>query len=115
MKEIIAARFMAMFMMVLTGLSLVVQVSKADLPGPGNNKVAYYVFDSGGPDHFPLTTFTGEANIVVLFEGTLWELADSAHYSSGWMRNVNYHSYSEIIRDVRILRQSIPEELRVMS
>jgi hypothetical protein len=80
------------------------QTSAADLPGPGNNKVAYYVFDSGGPDHFPLTSFTDLANIVVLFEGTLWELADSAHYNSGWMRNVNYHSYSEILRDVRILQ-----------
>jgi hypothetical protein len=103
-KEIIPARSIVVFMIALLGLSPVVQVSKADLPGPGNNKVAYYVFDSGGPDHFPLTTFTEGANIVVLFEGTLWELADSAHYSSGWMRNVNYHSYSEIIRDVRILQ-----------
>ncbi len=74
------------------------------LPSPGNNKVAYYVFDSGGPDHYPLTTFTDKANIVVLFEGTLWELADSVHYSTGWMRNVNYHYYSEIFRDIRILQ-----------
>jgi hypothetical protein len=78
--------------------------AEAGLPAAGNNKVAYYVFDSGGPDHFPLTSFTDAANIVILFEGTLWELADSAHYNSGWMRNVNYHSYAEIIRDVRILQ-----------
>lgn len=80
------------------------QISKADLPAPAENKVAYYVFDSGGPDRYPLPTFTDLANIVVIFEGTLWELADSAHYNSGWMRNVNYHSYSEIIRDIRVLQ-----------
>jgi hypothetical protein len=40
----------------------------------------------------------------VLFEGKLWELADSVHYATGWMRNINYHYYSEIIRDVRILQ-----------
>ena len=44
---------------------------EGNLPLPGTNKVAYYVFDSGGPDHFPLTTFTDAANIVVLFEGKL--------------------------------------------
>jgi hypothetical protein len=81
------------------------QAGEEGIPASGNNKVAYYVFDSGGPDHFPLTTFTDAANIVVLFEGTLWELADSTHYSSGWMRNVNYHSYAEIIKDVRILQR----------
>ncbi len=74
------------------------------LPAPGNNKVAYYVFDSGGPDHFPLTTFTDAANIVVLFEGTLWELADSVHYHSGWMGNAIYTSYARILRDVRVLQ-----------
>jgi hypothetical protein len=74
------------------------------LPAAGSYKVAYYVFDSGGPDHYPLTSFTDSANVVILFEGTLWELADSVHYSTGWMRNVIYHSYSEILRDVRILQ-----------
>ena len=80
------------------------ELSSSDIPAAANNKVAYYVFDSGGPDHFPLTSFTDEANIVVLFEGKLWELADSVHYSTGWMRNVIYHYYSEIMRDVRILQ-----------
>jgi hypothetical protein len=91
-------------LLLLLGAGPFRQISVADLPGPGNNKVAYYVFDSGGPDHFPLTSFTDLANIVVLFEGTLWELADSAHYNSGWMRNVIYHSYSEILRDVKVLQ-----------
>jgi len=89
----------------LTGSSPAVQNSKNELPAPGDNKVAYYVFDSHGPDHYPLTSFTDEANIVVIFEGTLWELADSVHYSTGWMRNVNYHYYSEIIRDIRVLQK----------
>ena len=92
------------FVILILNVGPATHVTKAQLPAPGNNKVAYYVFDSGGPDHYPLTTFTDLANIVVIFEGTLWELADSAHYNSGWMRNVNYHSYSEIIRDIRVLQ-----------
>jgi hypothetical protein len=85
-------------------LSSFLQELEADIPDPYNNRVAYYVFDSGGPDHFPLTSFTDEANIVVVFEGTLWELADSVHYDTGWMRNVNYHYFSEVIRDIKILQ-----------
>lgn len=73
-------------------------------PAPGYNKVAYYVFDSGGPDHYPMTSFSDEANIVIVFEGTLWELADSAHYATGWMRNVVYHSHAEVLRDIRALQ-----------
>ncbi|MDR3627189.1 MAG: T9SS type A sorting domain-containing protein [Ignavibacteriaceae bacterium] len=75
-----------------------------NLPSAGNNKVAYYVFDSGGPDHYPLTSFTDNANIVVIFEGTLWELADSVHYATGWMQNVNYKYYSQILSDIRTLQ-----------
>lgn len=104
MKRMTLAEIMAGLVCLLTSMGPALHASEAGLPGPGHNKVAYYVFDSGGPDHFPLTTFTDGANIVVLFEGTLWELADSAHYSTGAMRNVNYHSYGEIIRDVRILQ-----------
>lgn len=74
------------------------------LPAPGENRVAYYVFDSGGPDRYPMTSFTDEANIVVVFEGTLWELADSAHYATTWMRNVNYHSHAEVLRDIKALQ-----------
>jgi Secretion system C-terminal sorting domain/Glycosyl hydrolases family 18 len=103
MKIIVLIRIV-MLVFLLTNFSSAMPILQLDLPAAGNNKVAYYVFDSGGPDHFPLTTFTDEANIVVLFEGTLWELADSIHYSTGWMRNVNYHYYCEIIRDVRILQ-----------
>jgi len=81
-----------------------VRGAETDLPAPGNNKVAYYVFDSGGPDHYPMPTFTDAANIVVVFEGTLWELADSTHYATSWMRNVNYHSHAEVLRDIKALQ-----------
>jgi hypothetical protein len=91
------------FIFLLTSFNSL-QILNAQIPEQWNNKVAYYVFDSGGPDHFPLTSFTDEANIVVVFEGTLWELADSVHYDTGWMRNVNYRYFSEIIRDIRILQ-----------
>lgn len=91
---------------ILIAIITLLQDLKAGIPPAGNNKVAYYVFDSGGPDHYPLTSFTDEANIVVIFEGTLWELADSAHYYTGWMTttNMNYNRYSQIIRDIKILQ-----------
>ncbi len=104
MKEDVFVVIVAALMLLTSAASSAMHGSKAGLPAPGNNKVAYYVFDSGGPDHYSLTSFTDSANIVVLFEGTLWELADSTHYSTGWMRNVNYHYYSEILRDVRVLQ-----------
>jgi Secretion system C-terminal sorting domain len=104
MKRILLPPFAVIMIMLFTSRVHAFQLEKTGLPAPGNNKVAYYVFDSGGPDHYPLTSFTDSANIVVIFEGTLWELADSVHYSTGWMRNVNYHSYSEILRDIRILQ-----------
>ncbi len=87
-----------MLFILSSSITAALQLTKNEIPSSTNNKVAYYVFDSGGPDHFSLTSFTDEANIVVLFEGKLWELADSVHYSTGWMRNVNYHYYSEIIK-----------------
>jgi hypothetical protein len=104
MRRIVSGRIIVVLTSLFASTGQALYGSGADLPAPGNNKVAYYVFDSGGPDHFPLTSFTDEANIVVLFEGKLWELVDSVHYSTGWMRNVNYHYYSEIIRDVRVLQ-----------
>ena len=102
MKEAIAQ--LAVLFFLLININVAQQNITADIPAAGNNKVAYYVFDSHGPDHLPLTSFTDEANIVVIFEGTLWELADSLHYATGWMHNVVYHHYSEIIRDIKILQ-----------
>lgn len=76
------------------------------LPAAGQNKVAYYVFDvtPAGQGILPMTTFTNNANIVVVFEGTLWELADTVHYNSGWMQNAYYHSKRQILEDIQTLR-----------
>ena len=104
MKNKLSPGIIIVILIFLTNSIPAIQNSKNELPAPGDNKVAYYVFDSHGPDHFPLTSFSDEANIVIIFEGTLWELADSVHYSTGWMRNVNYHYYSEILKDVRTLQ-----------
>lgn len=81
-------------------------VVAAALPSPF--KVAYYAFDAT-PNVLPLTNFANEANVVVLFEGTAWEMADSVHYgsSSSYILNVNpnYHSYKSIRDHVKILQQ----------
>ncbi len=103
MKERLLLKLTAMIILVLA-VNPFPSNLMADIPPAGSNKVAYYVFDSHGPDHLPLTSFTDKANVVVIFEGTLWELADSAHYSTGWMKNVVYRHYKEILRDVRILQ-----------
>lgn len=74
---------------------------------PTKFKVAYYAYDAT-PNLLPLTNFANEANVVVLFEGTPWEIADSAHYgsSSSYILTVNpnYHSYKSIMNHVRILQ-----------
>jgi hypothetical protein len=97
-------RVLSLMGLTICAIAAVLQQSEAQLPAPGTNRVAYYVFDSHGPDHYPLTSFSDLANVVVIFEGTLWELADSAHYNSGWMRNVVYKSYSQILGDIRVLQ-----------
>ncbi|SHN25811.1 glycosyl hydrolase family 18 protein [Chitinophaga sp. CF418] len=75
---------------------------------PTHFKVAYYAFDAT-PNQLPLTQFANEANVVVLFEGTAWEMADSVHYGSSgsYILNVNpnYHSYKSIRDHVRVLQQ----------
>ncbi len=83
-----------------------VGASTSALPAAGQNKVAYYVFDvtPAGQGILPLTTFTNNANIVVVFEGTLWELADTVHYNSGWMHNAYYTSKRQILNDIQTLR-----------
>lgn len=97
----------------LTGLLVlfIASSSFSALPGVGENKVAYYVFDCTpvGQDKLPMTDFTDEANIVVVFEGTLWELADSTHYgsTSSYILNINggpYEYYKQILDDIQTLR-----------
>jgi hypothetical protein len=102
MMRTLLVPFPALLLLVLAYVDVAAQ--PAAIPEAGNAKVAYYVFDSGGPDHLPLTGFTDRANIVVVFEGTLWELADSVHYHTTWMRNVVYSSYAQIRRDMQELR-----------
>lgn len=76
------------------------------LPPTGQNKVAYYAFDATPVDQgiLPLTTFTDKANIVVVFEGTLWELADTVHYNTGWMKNAYYTHKKQVLDDIQTLR-----------
>src|SRR6218665_2114877 len=76
------------------------------LPAVGQNKVAYYTFDATpvGQGVLPMTTFTDQANIVIVFEGTLWELADTVHYNSGWMQNAYYKHKRQVLADIQTLR-----------
>ena len=78
-----------------------------DFPPVGYNKIAYYAFDATPVDQGfrSLTDFTDNANIVVVFEGTLWELADTVHYDTRWMRNRIYTAKKQILDDIRILQE----------
>ncbi|TWR27185.1 hypothetical protein FPZ42_09155 [Mucilaginibacter achroorhodeus] len=82
------------------------RLSTQALPAAGQNKVAYYAFDVTPAKQgvLPLTTFTDKANVVVIFEGTLWELADTVHYNSGWMQNAYYKNKRQILQDIQTLR-----------
>ena len=86
--------------------TLLVTCSSFALPAVGDNKVAYYAFDATtvGQTMPSLISFTDHANIVVVFEGTLWELADTVHYNSNWMRNAVYSSKKQILNDIQKLR-----------
>ena len=93
-----------------TGKSLTtdadISIQPLSLPAVGQSKVAYYAFDAtpSGQGILPLTTFTDNANVVIVFEGTLWELADTVHYNSGWMNNAYYHSKRQVLADIQTLR-----------
>ena len=87
------------------------QELQAGLPAPGNNKVAYYAFDATpvSQGKLRLTDFTDNANIIVLFEGTIFELCDSVHYgsSSSYILTINggpYKYYRQILDDIKILQ-----------
>lgn len=81
-------------------------LAAASLPGTGQNKVAYYAFDATPVNQgvMTLTNFTDKANIIVVFEGTLWELADTVHYNSGWMQNAYYKNKKKVLEDIQTLR-----------
>jgi|WetSurMetagenome_2_1015567.scaffolds.fasta_scaffold96739_2 hypothetical protein len=96
------------FYVALIGLvAFLLTASSYGLPPDGKNKVAYYAFDATPVDQgmLPLTAFTDNANIVVVFEGTLWELADTAHYNTGAMHNAVYASKKQILNDIQALRK----------
>lgn len=95
-------------MVVNIGLLLILWVIDSPaIPPLGYAKVAYYTFDATPVDQgtLSLTDFTDNANIVVVFEGTLWELADTVHYDTQWMRNKVYGSKKRILEDIRKLRE----------
>lgn len=82
------------------------------LPDPNDNRVAYYAFDATTVDQEKprINDFTDEANIVVVFEGTLWELAYPELYGSddAYILNINggpYSTYNQILDDIQSLRQ----------
>jgi hypothetical protein len=80
------------------------------IPASTNNKVAYYTFDAtptGSPAvKLSMLTFAKSANIVIVFEGSAWELADTVHYgsSSSIMLSGYYKSYRAIRRDMQALQ-----------
>ncbi|WDF55828.1 EndoS/ChiA family endoglycosidase [Mucilaginibacter sp. KACC 22063] len=88
------------------GVSQNMSLAATALPAAGQNKVAYYVFDVTPVNQgiLPLTTFTDKANVVIVFEGTLWELADTVHYNSGAMQNAYYKNKRQILADIQTLR-----------
>jgi hypothetical protein len=97
-----------LFLLGVLGLNaFLTEAYSSNLPEVGKNKVAYYAFDATPVEQgvLSLTTFTDNANIVVVFEGTLWELADTANYSTGAMRNAVYSSKKQIINDIQTLRK----------
>ncbi|MDF2514849.1 MAG: hypothetical protein K0R59_145 [Sphingobacterium sp.] len=70
----------------------------------GPYKVAYYAFDNGGPR---ISEFAPDANVVVLFEGSVWAMADTLRYpfSDNYIKaNTNYKSYKALLADVRTLQ-----------
>ncbi|MBV7533733.1 glycosyl hydrolase family 18 protein [Chitinophaga sp. sic0106] len=83
-----------------------VRTELVTLPAAGQNKVAYYAFDATpqGQGYMSLTNFTDKANIIVVFEGTLWELADTVNYNSGWMINSIYKNKKKVLEDIQTLR-----------
>ncbi|MBB6130732.1 glycoside hydrolase family 18 protein, partial [Mucilaginibacter lappiensis] len=79
-------------------------VVEPDLTIKGPYKVAYYAFDHNG---LPLSTFAPDANVVILFEGTIWAMADPQNYpfAENYIHtNRNYTSYEQIIQDIRVLQ-----------
>lgn len=84
--------------------------STTTIPASTNNKVAYYAFDAtptGNPAvKLSMLNFAKNANIVVVFEGSAWELADTVHYTYAGtlMLSGYYKSYRAILNDIHTLQ-----------
>lgn len=84
--------------------------SATTIPATTNNKVAYYTFDAtptGSPAvKLSMLQFAKSANIVIVFEGSAWELADTVHYGStnSIMLSGYYKNYRAIINDMHTLQ-----------
>lgn len=85
---------------------------KRSIPEAWNNRVAYYAFDATpvGQKKLSLTDFSDKANIVVVFEGTIFELADPEHYGKddAYILSITdgpYNRYEQIIDDIHTLQE----------
>jgi hypothetical protein len=110
MKKSLFTIFFVIILIQMTPMSIS-QVSFGELPETGHNKVAYYAFDATPVNQgkLRLTNFTDKANIIILFEGNIFELCDSVHYgkSSSYILTINggpYKYYKQILNDVQLLR-----------
>lgn len=84
---------------------------RRSIPEAWNNRVAYYAFDATpvGQEKLSLTDFSDKANIIVLFEGNIFELADPEHYGKddAYILSISdgpYTRYEQIIADIHTLQ-----------
>jgi hypothetical protein len=80
-------------------------------PSNPNNLIAYFAFDATpvGQAKLPITTFTDKANEIVMFEGTVWEMADTVHYGNPTSYILSrpdapYRYYKQIIDDMKTMQ-----------
>jgi hypothetical protein len=71
--------------------------------------VAYFAFDATpvGQLGLPVTNFTDEANIIVMFEGTPWEVVDTNYgnkATSYILRFYPYSWYTQIVADIKVVQ-----------
>ncbi len=110
LKMLVALTMLAATTGILTNSYAKTELRPSLFPNP-NNLVAYYAFDATPVEQgkLRLTDFTNNANVVVVFEGTIFELGDPTHYgsSASYILNIQggpYTTYQQIIDDIRALR-----------
>ncbi|MBN2684951.1 MAG: hypothetical protein JXR40_06700 [Pontiellaceae bacterium] len=111
------SRLASLAAVVLLLFSAACTTPKRSIPEPWNNRVTYYAFDATPKDQekLSLTDFTDKANIVVVFEGSIFELADPEHYGKddAYILSITdgpYSRYEQIIDDIHALQS--PHQLR---